>query len=82
MVVLPKCGIKWVKKRNHRRKYFAFFSLSSFNKPLIGTHYVPGSLLCAREQGAGCALKENVQFFTWVGVEVIVGGDDSNALFP
>lgn len=80
--MLPKCGVTWDKKRNHRRKYFAFFSLISFNKPLTGTHYVPGSLLGAREQDVGCALKENVQFFTWAGVEVLVGGDDSNALFP
>lgn len=64
-VMFPKCGIKWGKKRNHRRKYFAFFSLIYFSKPLTGTQYVPGSLLGAREWNAACAL-------TWMGVGVYV----------
>lgn len=38
-----------IKRRNHRRKCFSFFSFISFNKHLVSIHCAPGIMLGARE---------------------------------
>lgn len=38
-----------MRRRNHRRKYFSFFSFISYNEHLISTNRIPGIMLDAGE---------------------------------